>query len=81
MYTFFIVKSRNASIIFKIDNNNFEVNYFLRCLLIRFILQGFCNMLAFWKWHHYLVIDYNIYYPSTSLIILVDDITSEKCQQ
>ena len=33
MYMFFIVKSRNASILLKIDNNKFRSELFLRCLL------------------------------------------------
>ena len=33
MYMFFIVKSRNASILLKIDNNKFRSELFLHCLL------------------------------------------------
>ena len=35
MYMLFIVKSRNASILLKIDNNKFRSELFLRCLLTR----------------------------------------------
>ena len=38
MYMFFIVKSRNASILLKIDNNKFRSELFLRCLLIIIIM-------------------------------------------
>ena len=34
-------------------------------------------MLALWKWHHYLLTANYIYYPSTSLIIIVNDMSSE----
>ena len=37
MYMFFIVKSRNASILLKIDNNKFRSELFLRCLLTEHI--------------------------------------------